>query len=137
MAGRVRGFTLIELMIVLAVIGIILAIAVPSYNSQIRKTRRAEATARLQQIAVLEEKFRSENPGYTNAWARLGGDPEVPADSNLAKFYNWAITLTAPAAGTPAAFTVTATAVGDQTADAGCGTLSISSPGTRTPASCW
>ena len=132
MARRVPGCTLIELMIVLAVGGIFLAIAVPSYNSQVRKTRRAEATARLQQIAVLQEKFRSENPGYTTDWDLLGGDPESPADGNLARFYNWAIT------DTPAAYTVTATAVGDQVADTGCATLRINNTtAPRDPVSCW
>ena len=137
MKRPVRGFTMIELMIVLAIVGIIAAIAIPSYNGQIRKSRRAEATTRLQQIAVQQEKWRSENPAYTNAWANLGGDPETPADQNVAIFYNWAIALTAPVAGTPAAFTITATAQGDQAKDTDCTTLTINSVNQRAPTKCY
>jgi type IV pilus assembly protein PilE len=132
-----RGFTLIELMVVIAIVGIILAIAVPGYNAQVRKTRRAEAAARLQQIGVLEEKWRSENPGYTDVWARLGGDPEADATSNLARFWTWTVTLTAPAPGVPAAYSVTATATDDQASDTGCTALTINSAGARTPTQCW
>jgi type IV pilus assembly protein PilE len=138
MQRKLRGFTLIELMVVLAIVGILLAIAVPAYSGQVRKTRRAEATARLQQIAVMQEKFRSENPGYTNLWARLGGDPDaLPAGSNLRTFFDWAIVVVPAAPPVPAGYTVTATAVADQARDTGCTTLTITSAGARTPVACW
>ena len=137
MKRHTRGFTLLELMVVVAIVGILLAIAVPGYNAQVRKTRRAEATARMQQIGVMEEKWRSENPGYTNNWTRLGGDPEADPSSNLARFWTWTITLTAAAPGVPAAYTLTATAADDQASDTGCTTLTLTSAGGRTPTKCW
>jgi len=53
----VQGFTLIELMIVIAIIGIFAAIAYPSYQSSIRKSRRADATSALSELANLQENF--------------------------------------------------------------------------------
>jgi len=59
-----RGFTLLELMIVLTVVGIIMAIALPTFNAQMRKSRRSEALSRVQQLALEQEKWRSNNPTY-------------------------------------------------------------------------
>ena len=138
MKRNVTGFTLIELMIVLAVMAIILAIAIPSYNDYIRRSRRTDAIARLQDIAVFQEKFRSENPGYTNDWTRLGGDPDA-AGSTAGVHYNWAVDI---AAGPPATYTITATAQGDQANDKAQGTsctaMSLTSAGAKGPdAKCW
>jgi type IV pilus assembly protein PilE len=138
MRGNVTGFTLIELMIVLAVMAIILAIAIPSYNDYVRRSRRTEAVARMQDIAVFQEKFRSENPGYTNAWANLGGDPDA-AGQNAGTHYNWAVAV---AAGPPATYTITATAQGGQADDkaqgVSCTPLTLTNAGVKGPnEACW
>lgn len=62
--GNERGFTLIELMIAVAVIGILAAIAYPSYQDSIRKSRRADAKATLLQAAQWMERFYTENNRY-------------------------------------------------------------------------
>jgi prepilin-type N-terminal cleavage/methylation domain-containing protein len=71
------GFTLLELMIVVAIIAVLAIIAIPSYTQYIRKSHRADALQRMQQIALAQERFRAENPGYTTDWSRLGGDPDT------------------------------------------------------------
>ena len=143
MSGTTRfkaseGFTLIELMIVIAIIAIIAAIAIPAYNDQVRKTRRAEAQSHMQQVALLQEKFRAENPGFTADWTNLGGNPDTNASlsQTVGEHYNWAIS------GTPGGFTITATAQGSQASDkvggTSCTPLTINQTGDKGPdPDCW
>ncbi|MEE9357992.1 type IV pilin protein [Candidatus Vondammii sp. HM_W22] len=70
---RVRGFTLIELMITVAVIGVLAAIAYPSYRDQIIKTQRTDGKSALIQAAVLQERWFTENSKYTTDMTKLGG----------------------------------------------------------------
>lgn len=68
-----RGFTLIELMVVVVIATILLAIAVPSYMSQVHQSRRTEAKTAILDLAGREERFLSTNPqGYTDVAAQLG-----------------------------------------------------------------
>ena len=73
------GFTLIELMIVVVIVGILAAIAYPAYQQYARETKRADAHAALLRIATLEEKFFSNNNQYaastTTRGVRVAGRP--------------------------------------------------------------
>lgn len=69
--GRARGFTLIELMIVVAVVGILAAIAYPSYLEQVRKGRRADAMAQMVTLAQAYERFYTSNNTYEGFWNSL------------------------------------------------------------------
>lgn len=133
-----RGFTLIELLVVVAIIAILAAIALPNYLNQTRKARRNAAKASIGQIALLEERYRADNPSYlasTGNWSQLGGDPS-------GTYFTYIATV---AAGPPATYTITATAQGDQLNDKANGTAcsplvySIDTSGviSKTPTSCW
>lgn len=75
--GSDRGFTLIELMIVVAVIAIIAAIAYPSYMDYVRQSRRADATVALLELAQYMERYYTNNGRYTDG---DGNYPALPFD---------------------------------------------------------
>ena len=125
LVGRIRGFTLIELMIVVAVVAILAAIAYPSYQDQVRKSRRAQAKADLVEYAGLAERFHTTNNTYVGFTLPRTVSPR---EAGAAVHYN----LTPAGAFTDAnTFTLTATPVGGQSADR-CGTLSLNQAGVKT-----
>ncbi|NDK39272.1 type IV pilin protein [Pseudoxanthomonas gei] len=125
LAGRVRGFTLIELMIVVAVVAILAAIAYPSYQDQIRKSRRAQAKADMVEYAGLAERFHSTNNSYVGFTLPTTVSPR---EAGATTHYN----LTpAGAFGDANTFTITATPAGAQAVDR-CGTLTLTQAGVKT-----
>ncbi len=110
---RMRGFTLIELMVVIAIVGIIMAIAVPAFNEQVRKSRRAEALQGLGSIATQQENWRANHATYGAAAATPGGSGiQMP----ISDFYTFSIT-----ANSATLWRASATPAGAQLGDR-CGT---------------
>ncbi|WP_345783826.1 type IV pilin protein [Stenotrophomonas sp. YIM B06876] len=131
--SRVAGFTLIELMVVVAIVAILSAIALPSYQAHVIKTRRATAAACLQERAQFMERFYTTNMTYANAPA------PAQCGQGVDDFYVIAFSA-APAAKT---YAITATPTAKQK-DGKCGTLSIDAKGARgktgtaaTAGECW
>ena len=119
------GFTLIELMITVAIIGILAAIAYPSYQTYVLQSRRADAIAGLLNLQQQVEKWRVNNTTY-------------PSDSNVtlpaSDFYTFTVQDPAPTATT---YTLKATAKSTQTADTGCTPLTLDENGAKGPSGCW
>lgn len=118
-----RGFTLIELMIAVAVVALLAAIALPSYNESVRKSRRAQAKADIVEYAQQAERRFTVNNAYTGFDAGLATQSPREAGSPARYNLNYAVT--------PTTFTITAVPVGSQASDR-CGTLSIDQAGRKT-----
>lgn len=76
-----KGFSLIELMIAMAIVAIVTAVALPSFQDTVRKSRRADAKAALLQVATNQEKYRANNTSYTTSLTNLGFSAASNADS--------------------------------------------------------
>jgi type IV pilus assembly protein PilE len=133
---RASGFTLIELMITVAIVGILAAVAYPSYLTYLTKSNRRAAQSFLLEVSSRQQRYLLDARSYAADLATL--QMSTPPDVSR----NYTIT-TAPKAGTtPPGFTATATPKGTQaTRDAGCGNLSIDETGAKTAsgggATCW
>jgi type IV pilus assembly protein PilE len=144
---RARGFTLVELMVTLLVAAILIGVAIPSYSTYVRKSRRTEAKTAVLDVASLEERFYSTNNAYTAVATNLGY-PAFPATVGSG-YYTLSVTnVNAPTATAPGTYTITAayTALGNQSADTQCASFQVTSTGVQsslsstnvdTTATCW
>ena len=133
-----KGFTLIEVMIVIAIIGILVAIAVPSYSAYLKDGRRADAVVMLLEVAGEQERFKAENNSYAANMASLGYGTGTQ-NSFASPDGHYTVSVSAQTANT---YTLTAAPVtgGAQDGDV-CGSFSVTSTGgksvTGTGTKCW
>lgn len=129
------GFTLIELMIVVAVVAILAAIAYPSYQEQVRKSRRGQAKADLVEYAQQAERFFTSNNTYAGFTL-----PNTQSPREAGATAHYLLTPNGAFAGANT-YTITATPQGGQAQDK-CGTLTVDQAGRKgnsagTLADCW
>ncbi|MEX1221964.1 MAG: type IV pilin protein [Idiomarina sp.] len=118
------GFTLMELLVTLAIIGILASVAYPMYQDHVRSAKRATAISHLLTLQLAQEEWRARNPTYgsiADLGVGLSSDDYTYSATNLS--------------GTT--YTLEATATGAQANDSGCETLAINQNDTKTPADCW
>jgi type IV pilus assembly protein PilE len=119
---RLKGFTMMEMVIVLVIIAILASIAVPSYRRYVVRSHRVDAQRALTELAARQERFLYSNNAYSSDLADLGVDSSVAGT-----YYSVAID---PANTSSTAFKLVATATGTQKRDdAQCQTLSLDQAG--------
>ena len=135
------GFTLLELMITVAIVAILATVASVAYTNQVQKSRRTDARSALLDLAGREEKLFSITNAYSATPSDLGyGAVGTPFPITVGSGY---YQVSATVANPPVSYLITATAIGNQVGDTTCATLSVdqtgaqTSTGTGTASTCW
>jgi len=127
-----RGITLIELLIVIVIVGILAAVAVPGYTNYMIRARRADAKTALEQVRATQEMWRAEKGRYSTDATLVELQTTMGAPANPVGYYNWSFTGNLLVNS----FTATATPIASS-AQAADGPLSINWLGQKTPAAKW
>jgi len=122
---RPAGFTLVELMVTIVIGAILIAIAGPTYMTQIRKSRRTEAKTAILDLASREERLYTTTNAYSANPLTLG----YPAFGQAIGGGYYKLDVVAPAGANPATFTVTATAINSQLKDTACAQFIVNQTG--------
>jgi type IV pilus assembly protein PilE len=124
-----NGFTLLELMISISIVGITTAIALPSYRESVLKSNRSDAQISIAGLATLQERFYFTHNRYTGDFADLidGAESEEPIASEKG---HYSIALAVTANGRE--WTMEATAINKQAEDHNCAKMSVTSKGKKT-----
>ena len=125
--NRNRGFSLIELMVVVVIIGLLAAVAYPAYGKYLIKGNRAAAQSHLMELAQSQAQYLADNRAYATTVADLGTTPAAVSSK-------YTISITTSSA--PPRFTITATPVATSN-QAGEPNLTINHAGAKTPADKW
>jgi len=122
-----KGFTLIEVMVVVVIVAILASLAIPGYREYVKRGHRRAAQAVMMEIASQQHQYFAANRAYADE-TELGYTSPPP---EIADYYTLTVT---PTPGSPPTFLITLTATGSQASD---GNLSLNSQGVKTPANKW
>lgn len=128
--SKVSGFTLTELLVTVSIIGILGAVAYPSYIDFVVRSDRAEALRELVRIANLQEQLYTDTRAYSSDMTIFGGSTSAKLISESGNYE-----ITASVVGTT--FVLTAKALNKQTSDTGCSEIKLSETSSKSPKKCW
>jgi type IV pilus assembly protein PilE len=137
------GFSLIELLIVVAIIAILAAIAIPQYNTSVRKSRRTEAKSAVLDLAGREERYFNTNNAYSSTPSDLGYGPvgSTFPETIGSGYYQVSVAVTAGVPPVLPTYTITAVPItADQLRDTTCLFFSVTNTGVQsatTMPTCW
>lgn len=141
MRARQRGLTLVELMVVVAVMAIIASVAYPLYTSQVQKLRRADAKVALESVAMAQERFYTINGQYAANLSSLEVSADIQGGNSEQGYYSISVTRSG---ADNEQFTATAATVssGAQGSDTDCASFTINQVGAKTATNgggtnCW
>ena len=122
---RLRGFTLLEMLVTVAIAAVLAAIAYPNFLDSIRKGRRSDAMGFMSKVQQAQEQWRANKSAYTADMSPAGLSVAlVSSDAPSPKGY-YKVTVTVPPGASESSYTITATATGSQAADAMCAVMSM------------
>ncbi|MEN0108812.1 MAG: type IV pilin protein [Pseudomonas sp.] len=144
MNKRTQGFTLLELMITVAILGIIAAIAFPSYQQYVLRSNRTEGQAMLSDAVARQERYYAQNNSYVASQTNIGKLQLRNTTGTTVKSDTGLYSLTVAATAGNGGYIFTATPQGSQTRDTACANLTLNALGTKgksgtasTAAECW
>jgi type IV pilus assembly protein PilE len=126
---KAAGFTLIELMVVMATVAILASLAIPAYRQYVIRSHRSAAISQMMDLANREQQFLLTNRAYADSAALTANGYALPPE--VSPFYSWKVTTPG---GAPPSFVITFTPIADQVTD---GVLTLDSLGNKTPAEKW
>jgi type IV pilus assembly protein PilE len=141
--GASTGFSLIELLIVVTIVAILAAIAIPQYNTSVRQSRRTEAKSAVLDLAGREERYFNTNNAYSATPSDLGYGPVGATfpETIGSGFYQVTVAVTAAAPPVMPTYTITATPItADQLKDTTCLFFAVTNTGQQTATTmptCW
>ena len=130
-----KGFSLIELLIVITIIGILAAIVFPNYSTYVQKGHRTDAISSLINLEAAQENYRFSNASYATTFVQLQSYSSGITSTSPLSYYSLSIS-----AVTSTGYTLTATATGAQASDTTCATITITLAAgveTKAPSTCW
>lgn len=128
---RQAGFTIMEILIVLSIVGILSALVLPAYTKSAQKSRRADARSTLSDLATRQEKYYAQNDSYAASISPAGTGLGWGKNTSLSDYYKLSVAVDSSCGTILNCYTLRARAIGSQTDDSDCQLLTLDNAGRK------